>query len=139
MSEKFDLLVPHEFIVHIKDDYVQVHSNGVKNLEFISAMWHEVVQACKANKIYKVLGIALTSEPLSVEETNGLLPLFQKLELDKDYRIAWVELNPKFYERTLLAEDLLSHNGVDAKFFYEVEHARTWLLMNYEDSKRNYG
>ena len=139
MSEKFDLLVPHEYIIHVKDDYIQVHSNGVKNLEFISAMWEEVLEACKANHIFKVLGIALTSEPLTKQETQGLLPLFQKLGLDKEYRIAWVELNPKFYERTLMAEDLLSHNGVDAKFFYEVEHARNWLLAKRKDARQNYG
>jgi len=139
MADNFDLLVPHEYIVHVKDDYIQVHSNGVKNLEFTSAMWEEVVKTCKANQIFKVLGIALTSEPLTTKETQGLLPLFQKLGLDREYKIAWVELNPKFYERTLLAEDLLSHHGVDTKFFYEVEHARNWLLTKEQDAKQNYG
>ena len=139
MTGKFDLLVPHEFILHVKDGYVQVHSNGVKNLKFVTTMWHEVVELCKANKIFKILGIALTSDPLSEEESKGLLPLFNKLGLDNDYKIAWVELNPKYYQETLFAEDLLSHNGVDAKFFYEVEHARNWLLSERKEARQNYG
>lgn len=130
MTFKFNTVVPNEYIFHTKDTYIQVHSNGVKNLEFAISMWTRVVEECKKNKVYKVLGIALTSDPLKKEEADKLLPVFKELGLDKEYKIAWVELNPEFYDICLYSERLISANGVDVKFFYEVEHARNWLLKD---------
>lgn len=128
MTNKFNTVVPNEYIFYTKDDYIQVHSNGVKNLDFAISMWTRVVEECEQNNIYKVLGIALTSEPLKKEEADKLLPVFKELGLDKEFKIAWVELNPEFYDICLYSEELISANGVNVKFFYEVEHARNWLL-----------
>ncbi|NND16810.1 MAG: hypothetical protein HKN89_10880 [Eudoraea sp.] len=127
MSEELHALRANELIIYEKEDYIQVHANGAKTPEFSASMWQQVVEKCKAKKTFKILGIALTSDPLSKEEANGLLPLFKELGLDKNYKIAWVELNPEFYEVILYAESLMSANGVDAKFFYEVGHAKAWL------------
>jgi|GEM_PF-1606548 len=127
MSQARHTLQSNEFIIYEKDDYIQVHANGAKTLEFATSMWREVVKRCRTKKIYKILGIALTSDPLKKQEAKDLLPLFKELGLDQNYKIAWVELNPEYYEVILYAESLMSSNGVDAKFFYEVSHAKAWL------------
>ena len=127
MSEARHTLQSNEFIIYEKDDYIQVHANGAKTLEFATSMWREVIKRCSTKKIYKILGIALTSDPLKKQEAKDLLPLFKELGLDQNYKIAWVELNPEYYEVILYAESLMSANGVDAKFLYEVGHAKAWL------------
>lgn len=128
MTYDLNSISANEYLIYEKEGYIQVHSNGVKNMEFVTTVWTEVVKACQAKNMYRILGVALTSHPLSMEEAKGLLPLFQELGLDNTYKIAWVELNPEFYETCLFSESLLFTNGVNAKFFYEVEHARNWLL-----------
>lgn len=137
MSKQFDTIVPNEYILNIKDDYLQVHSNGVKTLEFATTLWTEVARVCQSQNIHRVLGIALTSDPLKIEDAKGLVPLFKELGLDKEYKIAWVELNPEYYDACLFAESLLFSNGVNAKFFYEVERARNWLLKDQEHSRQS--
>jgi len=137
MSRNFNPLVPNEYIFYIKDDYIQVHSNGVKNLEFAISLWTRVVEECKANNIFKVLGIALTSDPLQEDEADEMLPIFKELGLDKEYKIAWVELNPEFFDICLYSERLISANGVDVKFLYEVEHARNWLLKKHQPARQS--
>ncbi len=127
MSKAQHTLQANEFIIYEKEAYIQVHSNGAKTLEFATSMWREVVEKCRTKKIYKVLGIALTSDPLTKEEAKDMLPIFKELGLDQNYKIAWVELNPEFYDIILYSESLMSSNGVDAKFFYEVSHAKAWL------------
>lgn len=130
MSNDLHALHANEYIIYDKGEFIQVHANGAKTLAFTTAMWHEVVKRCKANKVFKILGIALTSDPLSENEAVGLLPVFKELGLDKNYKIAWVELNPEFYDVILFSEQLLASNGVDAKFFYEVSNAQAWLLKD---------
>lgn len=127
MSKTELTLQSNEYIIYEKENYIQVHANGAKNFKFASTMWHEVVERCRTKKIFKVLGIALTSDPIKKEEANSLLPLFKELGLDQSFKIAWVELNPEFYEVILYTEALMSSNGVNAKFFYEVSHAKAWL------------
>jgi len=127
MSQARHTLQSNEYIIYEKGDYIQVHANGAKTLEFATSMWREVVKRCKTKKIYKILGIALTSDPLKKQEAKDLVPLFKELGLDQNYKIAWVELNPEYYEVILYAESLMFSNGVDSKFFYEVGHAKAWL------------
>lgn len=128
MSFNFDSLTPNEYIIYVKDGYVQVHSNGEKNLEFATALWTEVAEICETEKIYKVLGIALTSKPISEDEAHGLLELSRELGMDNRYKLAWVELNPEFYDIIVFTEYLLSSNGMNIRSFYKEDQARTWLL-----------
>ena len=130
MSKAQHTLQSNEYIIYDKGDYIQVHANGAKTLEFATSMWREVVKRSRTKKIFKILGIALTSDPLKKQEPNSLLPLFKELGLDQNYKIAWVELNPEFYDIILYSESLMSSNGVDAKFFYEVGHAKAWLIKD---------
>jgi len=128
MSLNFDSLAPNEYIIYVKDGYVQVHSNGEKSLEFATALWTEVVEICETEKIFRILGIALTSIPLTEEEAHGLFELLKKLGMDSKYKLAWVELNPEFYDIVLFTEYLLSTNGVNIRSFYKEDQARSWLL-----------
>ncbi|MBT8235018.1 MAG: hypothetical protein KJO04_02400 [Bacteroidia bacterium] len=127
MSKAQHTLQSNEFIIYDKEDYIQVHANGAKTFEFAASMWQEVVKRCNTEKKFKILGIALTSDPLKKEEADNLLPFFKELGLDQNYKIAWVELNPEYYDIILYSESLMSSNGIDAKFFYEVGHAKAWL------------
>ena len=130
MPLNFDSLSPSEYIIYIKEGYIQVHTNGVKNLDFVTTLWTEVVQVCEANGIYRILGIALTSSPITKEEAHGLLKLSRELGMDDKYRLAWVELNPEFYDIVLFTEYLLSSDGMNIRSFYKVDQARAWLLSD---------
>ena len=91
-------------------------------------MCGHVAEICETEGIYKILGIALTSEPISEEEAHGLLKLAKELGMDKKYKLAWVELNPEFYDIIIFTEYLLSSNGMNIRSFYKEDQARTWLL-----------
>lgn len=130
MPLNFDSLVPNEYIIYVKDGYIQLHTNGVKNLEYATTLWTELIDVCKANRIYKILGIALTSSPITEEEARGLLNLSKELGMDNKFKLAWVELNPEFYDIVLFTEYLLSSNGMNIRSFYKVDQARAWLLSD---------
>ena len=128
MPLNFDSLGPNEYLIYVKDGYIQLHSNGVKNLEFATALWTEVVEVCNEQKIYNILGISLTSSPINEDEAHGLLELSRELGMDSKFKLAWVELNPEFFDIVLFTEYLLSSNGMNIRSFYKEVQAREWLL-----------
>ena len=130
MPLNLDSLGSNEFIIHVKDDYLQLHSNGAKDLAYATRVWREVVKSCEAHNINKILGIAYTTNPISEEEAHGLLKLAQGLGLDQNYKLAWVELNAQFYDIVLFTEYLLSSNGMNIRSFYKEDKAKEWLLSS---------
>jgi len=136
MLLNFGSLGANEYIIYVKEGYLQLHSNGAKDLAYATKVWREVIQQCEKQNISRILGIAYTTKPLTQEEASSLLELAKDLNLDDNYQVAWVELNPDFYDIVLYTEYLLSANGINIRSFYKIEKAREWLQVSGDNSMR---
>ena len=106
---------------------VRVHLRGAENIEVASRVWSDVVEVCKQNECFKVLGVAETTSTLGIMDSMQHVDLFRNLGIDNKYRIAWVELNPSAYEATLFTEIVMSNPGLPGKLFSDPEDAVQWL------------
>jgi len=109
-------------------EYVEVHSNGEKNYQFVVDLWTAIRDACVEHRCFKVLGIAETEVPIDTYDALEIADLFEQLKIDDKYRIAWVELNPRIYRTAFFIESVLSNRGLPGRVFLQVKEAKDWLL-----------
>lgn len=62
------VIMENELKITFEGGFIQVISNGEKDFEFAKKCWTAVVKVCKENNIYRVLGIANTTLPISPSE-----------------------------------------------------------------------
>ncbi len=109
-------------------DHIKVISDGEKSFQFAETLWSLVKDECQKNQCFNVLGIAKTTVPIETYDALEMADLFERLEIDEKFRIAWVELNPEAYRTIFFIESVLSNRGLPGRVFLEVEEARNWLL-----------
>lgn len=109
-------------------DHIKVLADGEKSYQFAEALWSQVIDECQKNQCFNVLGIATTTVPIETYDALEMADLFERLEIDGQYRIAWVEMNPEAYRTIFFIESVLSNRGLPGRVFLEVEEARNWLL-----------
>lgn len=114
--------------VTFEGDHIRVIADGDKDYRFMEQMWREVVAACELHDCYNVLGIAKTTTPIEVVEAYELPALFQELNIDQRYRIAWVELDDDARDVITFAQTVLVNRGLPGLAFDTEEEARDWLL-----------
>jgi len=117
-----------QFHITFEGIYIQVQLQGNEDLDVASQLWPQVIEACNKDDCFKVLGIAETTSPLATMDAYQHAELFNKLGIDHQYRIAWVELNPEAYEATQFAETVLSNRGLPGRLFSDLSEAKQWLL-----------
>ena len=54
----------------------------------------------------------------------------EQLGITGDYRIAWVELNPKAFDAVYFVETVLVNRGYMARLFSDVDEAKEWLFVD---------
>ncbi len=117
-----------ELFITVEDGFVQVIAEGDKDFSFSTRLWTDVSRVCRENNCYKVLGIANSTKTLTTAEAFDHVQLFEDLKISSEYRIAWVEHNPKAYDTISLIETLLKDRGFEVRLFPEVNQAKSWLL-----------
>ena len=118
------------FTISFEGDHIKVLSNGAKNLEFATQLWTAITEACDEHDCYKVLGIADTTSPMPALEGYQHADLFRKLGIDRNYRIAWVELNQEAKAATYFVETVLFNRGLPGRLFDSVTEATDWLFSD---------
>lgn len=116
------------FSVTFKDEYIQVESNGEKNLEFATKLWSRIVHTCEKHQCFTIFGIADTVSPVSLLEAVYHVDLFEQLNITSKYRIAWIEMNPQHVATARLIENYLSSRKLNCKLFTDVQEAEKWLF-----------
>jgi len=119
---KGQITVTHE------GDHIKVLSDGEKSYQFAETLWSQVKDECQKNQCFNVLGIAKTTVPIETYDALEMADLFERLEIDEKFRIAWVELNPEAYRTIFFIESVLSNRGLPGRVFLDVDEARNWLL-----------
>jgi len=124
--------VAHEITITHEGTFIKVLSNGEKNYQFAVDLWTAIHDACLKYQCFNVLGIADTTVPVDTYDALEIADLFEQLEIDGKFRIAWVELNPRAYKTTFFIESVLSNRGLPSRVFLEIDEAKNWLLGSSE-------
>jgi hypothetical protein len=114
--------------VTFKGDHIRVIADGDKDYRFMDQLWREVVAACELHDCHNVLGIAKTTTPVEAVEGYELPALFQELNIDQRYRIAWVELDDDARDVITFVQTVLANRGLPGLVFVTEKEAREWLL-----------
>ena len=115
--------------VACKDTYVEARSDGEKSLQTAMILWEEIVRVCNEHNCFKILGIANSSRGMPVMDSVKHRQLLQDFSITRQYKIAWVELNPEELESVKFLENfLLNRCSVRGKLFRDIEEAKSWLL-----------
>jgi len=118
------------FTISFEGDHIKVLSDGDKNFEFATRLWSAVADACKEHDCFRVLGIADSTSPMPALEGYQHAELFRKLGITRNYRVAWVELNPDAKDATYFVETVLFNRGLPGRLFDSVAAATDWLLSD---------
>ena len=119
--------------VSIENDHVLVIADGDKDFRFMDKMWRNVVAVCEEHGCFNVLGLANTTTPLEAVEGYETAALFQELNIDQRYRIAWVEMNEESRDLLDFIQTVLANRGLPGRVFDTEAEAREWLLVFEED------
>ncbi len=114
--------------VTFEGDHVRVATEGDKDYRFLDTVWREVAAVCEQYDCYNVLGIAKSSTPVEAVEGYELPGLFQELNIDQKYRIAWVELDEDAQDTIAFIQTVLANRGLPGLLFDTETEAREWLL-----------
>lgn len=116
-----------DYEIKFEEGLVHVQLRGAENIEVASKLWPDVVEVCKQNNCFKILGVADTTWPIGVLDSMAHIDLFRRLGIDSSYRIAWVELNPRAHEAISFTEMVLSNRRLPGKLFSDPAAALDWL------------
>jgi len=114
--------------VTFEGQFIQVIADGERDLEFVSRVWAEVLEAGQKHNCFKVLGIASTTKPVDPIEFMMVAQENAKFAPQLKYRIAWVETNPEADESAYFLETYLRNRYFDARLFSDTATAKEWLL-----------
>lgn len=107
---------------------IEVHVSGIPDRQSVSQMWKDIIVACAEYQCLSILGISNMDEPLKLADAIDHQAIFLEAGVTIDHRIAWVQLNPKAYKMTEVAESVLLNRGlVNGRLFTDEFEARRWL------------
>jgi hypothetical protein len=115
-----------------KIDYInstiEVQASGIPDRQSVSQMWKAIIDACKEHQCFSILGLSNFDQPLKLADAIDHQAIFLEAGVTIDHRIAWVQLNPKAYAMTELAETVLLNRGlINGRLFSDELDARRWL------------
>jgi len=114
-------------IEHI-NSVIEVRASGIPDRQSVSQMWKAIIDACKAHQCFSILGLSDFDQPLKLADAIDHQAIFLEAGVTIDHRIAWVQLNPKAYAMTELAETVLLNRGlINGRLFSDELNARRWL------------
>jgi hypothetical protein len=116
-----------KFTVEFEDDVVLIRHWGAESIVVALDLWPLVKEVCDKHHCFDVLGVAETTEPMTVADSIEHAELFASLGFDDRYRIAWVELNADALAATQFTEKVLKNRYLPAKVFSSVSEAREWI------------
>ena len=114
--------------ITFEDDYIRAESRGEKSIEWSRNLWAAIVEACKTNDCYKVLGISESLTVIPIMDGFDHIELFRDLGINTKYRIAWVELNPDAVKTVKFVDAALFNRLLPGRVFMTEEEARKWLF-----------
>lgn len=114
--------------VSFENNHVLVIADGDKDYHFMDRMWRQVAATCEEHNCFNVLGLANTTTPLEAVEGYETAALFQELNIDQRYRIAWVEMNEDARDIVDFIQTVLENRGLPGRVFDTEAEAREWLF-----------
>jgi len=116
--------------ISFEGDHIRVESRGEKSIEWAREFWSAVVESCKANDCYQVLGISESITVMPIMDGFDHVELFKELGINTKYRIAWVEINPAAVKTVKFVDAALFNRLLPGRAFTTEEEARTWLFSD---------
>lgn len=116
------------YTISFQGDHMRADIEAEKSIAWARQFWGDMVEACKENNCYDILGLSYSIKPVSFLDARDHIQLFRDLGIDSTYRIAWVELNPEAVEIVRYISDALFNRGLPGELFPGEEEARAWLL-----------
>jgi len=120
--------VQNKLDVSFENNHVLVIADGDKDYHFMDRMWRQVAATCEEHNCFNVLGLANTTTPLEAVEGYETAALFQELNIDQRYRIAWVEMNEDARDIVDFIQTVLENRGLPGRVFDTEAEAREWLF-----------
>ena len=114
--------------ITFEGDHIRVESKADKSIAWAREFWTAVVEACKENDCFKVLGISESTTVIPIMEGFDHVELFRELGITTKYRIAWVELNPAAIKTLKFVDAALFNRLLPGRLFRTEAEAKTWLL-----------
>jgi len=117
--------------ITLKDKYIEVESYGKKDYQHAVDKWTEIKNVCDLNNCFRVLGVSITDDPISLNVSYEHPNIIREVGLDHNYKIAWVELNKTHFERYRFTEQTMHDQGINfIRLFETKEEALKWLLID---------
>ena len=117
-----------QFTIDYINSIIEVQASGIPDRQSVSQMWKAIIDACKAHQCFSILGLSNFDQPLKLADAIDHQAIFLEAGVTIDHRIAWVQLNPKAYAMTELAETVLLNRGlINGRLFSDELDARRWL------------
>jgi hypothetical protein len=117
-----------QYSIDYINSIIEVRATGVPDRQSVSQMWHDIIEACTAHHCFSILGLSNFDRPLKLADAIDHQAIFLEAGVTIDHRIAWVQLNPKAYAMTELAETVLLNRGmVNGRLFRDELKGRRWL------------
>ena len=114
--------------IRLEKNYIHVVSDGDKTFDYVIQLWHDIVAACREHECFKVFGVSTTSTTLKTWDAYRMSEIFDDLQIDAGFKIAWVETNPEAYQSIYFIETVLFNRGYSARVFLDEDDALRWLL-----------
>lgn len=117
-----------QYTIEYNNSIIEVQATGIPDRQSVSQMWKAIIEACKAHHCFSIIGLSNFDQPLKLADAIDHQAIFLEAGVTIDHRIAWVQLNPKAYAMTELAETVLLNRGlVNGRLFDNELDARRWL------------
>jgi len=117
-----------QYTIDYINSTIEVQASGIPDRQSVSQMWKAIIDACKENQCFSILGLSNFDQPLKLADAIDHQAIFLEAGVTIDHRIAWVQLNPKAYAMTELAETVLLNRGlINGRLFSDELDARRWL------------
>lgn len=119
-----------DYQIRYEDRVVMVNMRGKFDYVSLDRLWKEIVATCKEHGCTSILGVAdIESPPSSVAYDHA--SVFEFAGLSSDYRIAWVEQNPRAKDVASLTAAVVRNRGLaTGQTFDSVRAARNWLTAD---------
>ncbi len=118
-----------EIKITFEQTYVHVRITGRGTRDNALRLWREIAQACHEHHCYKVLGEQDLKISVSTLEALDHPEIFREAGITEQFRIAWVDLNPRTRETTQFIRNVLANRAMgQGKIFSRFDEAKKWLL-----------
>jgi hypothetical protein len=114
--------------ITFEGDHIRAESRAEKSIEWAREFWTAIVDACKENDCYDILGISESITVVPIMDGFDHIELFRELGITTKYRIAWVELNPAAIKTLKFVDAALFNRILPGRLFQTEEEAKSWLF-----------